>query len=186
MNIEDFEIFKSIPTIETERLILRRIRKSDLEDVFEYSSDPKVSKYLFWNPHESIKFTRVYLASLNKKYKAGQLYDWGIEYRGKMIGTCGFSKIDILSDVGEVGYVLNRGFWGLGLASEAVRAIMEFGFKRLELKEIRAVCLEENVKSLAVMERCGLIHKSLHPSSLFVKGEKRSTYVCFIKKEEYN
>ncbi len=156
MNIEDFNIFKNIPEISTERLTLRKITKKDLDDIFEYSSDPEVSKYLLWRPHENKRETRTHLNNIIKKYKAGQFYDWGIIFDGKMIGTCGFSKIDILSDTAEAGYVLSRPYWGRGIAPEALLAVINFGFNVLGLRRIECICIEENKRSLNVMKKCGM------------------------------
>ncbi len=182
MNIEDFDIFKNIPTIKTERLTLRKIRKSDLDDIFEYSSDPEVSKYLLWRPHESKRVTRSYLSSLLKKYKSGQYYDWGIEIDGKMIGTAGFSKIDILNDTAEAGYVIARPYWGRGIAAEALTAVIDFGFNVLALKRIECICIEENKRSLAVMKKCGMnVVKTNNPETIRQGAQIKNLIRAYIK-----
>ncbi len=184
MNIEDFNIFKNIPELKTERLLLRKIKKSDLLDIFEYSSDPAVSEYLMWSAHPNIKTTKSYLNSVIKKYKAAGFYTWGIEFQGKMIGTCGFSKIDVLSDTAEAGYVLARPFWGMGIAAEALSVLIEFGFEVLNLKEIECICLEENKRSLAVMKKCGLTQKS-KLGKISINGALKNTYISYITNKHY-
>ena len=156
MNIEDFKIFKSIPSLKTDRLTLRKITKKDLDDIFEYSQDPEVSKHLMWYPHPTRSVSRSYLSGVIKRYKSGSFYDWAIEYENKMIGTVGFSKIDVLNDTAEIGYVLNRDFWGRGFAAEAAKEVIRFGFDVLKLRRIDAVCMVENAQSLAVMKKCGM------------------------------
>ncbi len=180
MNVTDFDIFKSIPTLKTERLKLRKIDKNDLSDIFEYSSDPEVSKYLLWSAHENIKVTKTYLNAVIKKYKCGQFYDWGIEFEGKMIGTCGFSRIDALNDTAEAGYVLARPFWGMGLAKEALCEVLSFGFSVLKLKRIECICLEENKRSLAVMRKCGMNISTLKKSAINHRGIMKNIYVSYI------
>ena len=61
MHVKDFEIFKNIPTLKTERLILRKISKNDLDDIFEYSSDPEISRFLLWSAHENKRVTKFIL-----------------------------------------------------------------------------------------------------------------------------
>lgn len=61
MDKDKLGIFAKIPTLETERLILRRMKPSDSEDMFEYASRPEVSEYLLWLPHTTQRFTKNYL-----------------------------------------------------------------------------------------------------------------------------
>ena len=68
MVLKQFELFKNIPTIETERLRLRKIQPSDAENVYEYASRPLVSEFLLWYPHENLDYTRNYLARIKKEY----------------------------------------------------------------------------------------------------------------------
>lgn len=185
MNFKDFKIFRNIPTLKTERLTLRMIDGRDLYDIFEYSSDPEVSRYLLWSPHKNISVTKNYLGEIRRRYRRGQFYDWAIEFRGKMIGTCGFSRIDILNDTSEAGYVVARRFWGMGIAPEALREIIRFGFTQLSLNKIECRCLEENVRSLAVMKKCGLTVEELRPSAILHDGIMKSVYICSIEKEKY-
>ena len=185
MKIEDFDIFKNIPTIKTERLVLRRIEKRDLDDIFEYSNDSEVSRYLLWSKHESKSETKAYLTRVIKKYKIGQFFDWGIEYEGKMIGTCGFSKLDVLNDTAEIGYVLNRQFWGLGIAKEAASAIINFGFRTLSLLRIEARYIEDNLRSKRVLEKCGFTHEGVLRKSLKKNGFMKNVCTCSILSEDF-
>ncbi len=185
MDIENFEIFKDIPTIKTKRLTLRKITKNDLTDIFKYSSDPEVSKYLLWEPHASIRVTKDYITAVTKKYKEGQFYSWGIEYDGRMIGTSGFSKIDVLNDCAEVGYVIARECWGRGIATEALLALLEFGFERLILKRIEAVYMTENKVSLSVMKKCGMKEEGIRRRAVRKHEIFCDVGICAIRYDEY-
>ena len=68
------EVFSNLPRFETKRLILRRIEDEDYEEMFEYSSDPDVTKYLTWQPHANFGETRNYIADLQKKYDGGKFF----------------------------------------------------------------------------------------------------------------
>ena len=72
MTKTDLDIFKSIPTLETERLILRRMKTTDLYDVFDYAKRYEVSEFLLWYPHDELGFTKKYLKVVDTKYKRGE------------------------------------------------------------------------------------------------------------------
>lgn len=185
MKREDFKVFKCIPTLTTERLTLRKIQKFDLEDVFEYTSDTAVSEFLLWYPHKNREETDCYLNYLQKLYKKGKFYDWGIEIGGKMIGTAGFSKINIKDNSAEIGYVLNRSFWGKGIAVEAIEEIVKFGFSVLKLDKISAVIISENKRSAKVLSKCNFKEEKSEEKKMQIKGALRSISRFSISRELY-
>ena len=185
MRFTDLEIFKDIPEIKTERLVLRRIKRRDLADVFEYSSDPEVSRHLLWSPHLSKRHTAAYLRRVSALYKKGQLYDWAIEFMGKMIGTCGFPKIDILNGTAELGFVLNRAYWGMGLGKEAASAVMDFGFCRLGLARIESRYMVGNERSSSLMMRLGMSYSGIKRNYCVKDGLLRDIGVYSISREDY-
>ena len=185
MKKSDLKIFEKIPTIKTERLILRTMERSDLLDVYEYAKDFEVSKYLMWRPHKDVDFTARYLKYLQKLYKKQSFYDWGITYEGKLIGTVGFTSFDLSNNCAEIGYVLNRSYWTKGIASEAAREVIRFGFEVLALNRIQAIFLPENEASKNLLIRCGMKSEGVRRKALFVKGEYRDIEICALLREEY-
>lgn len=182
---EDISRFTKIPALLTERLILRRLLPSDVEDVFAYASDPDVSKYLLWSPHPSIEYTRHYLSHVDKRYKRGEFYDWGIEYQGKVIGTCGFTSFDIDNNAAQIGYVLGSAFWGKNIAYEAAMAVIAFGFDTLGLRRIYAKYMIGNQRSKRVMEKCNMHFEGVFRDGVYAKGVYRDVGVCAITLPEY-
>lgn len=183
MKRKELKIFKKIPVLSTQRLVLRKIERTDLADVHDYASNPAVSKYLLWYYHTSMAYTKKYLKYIDKMYKKGTFYDWGIIFEGKLIGTVGFSRIDQLNNAAEIGYVLNQKYWGRGIAAEAVKKILAFGFERLLLDRIEAVFISDNVQSRRVLDKCGLhIYKN---GIMTVKGQKQNIEIYSVTKEEY-
>ncbi len=180
-------IFANIPTLETERLILRKIMVSDAEDMYEYSRDANVTKYLTWSPHSDKYYTLDYIKFVQKKYKTGDFRDWAVvdKATGKMIGTCGFTSVDLHNRRAEIGYVYNPEFWGRGIAAEALGRVMEFGFSRLELNRIEGRFMVENTASKRVMEKVGMTFEGIHRESLYVKEKYRDVGVCAILRDEY-
>ena len=175
-----YEIFSNIPTLRTERLTLRALRELDAEDMFEYAKDPEVTKFLLWSEHKSLAFTREYLAYIESRYALGDFYDWAITLKdsGKMIGTCGFTKIDTINNSAEIGYVLNPAYHHMGIAAEAAKEVMRFGFDALSLHRIEARFIEGNDASRALMERLGMQFEGFERDAVFVKGRYVTVGKC--------
>lgn len=179
------QIFRNPPVLYTERLILRKLERYDSADMFEYSCIPEVTRYLTWEPHPDENYTYKYLSYVQSQYRAGKFFDWAVVYKDKMIGTCGFTKIceDCLS--GEVGYVINPKYSGMGIATEAVKRVIEFGFEELGLRRIEAHYMPENVASRRVMEKCGMTFEGILRQSMLVKGQLIDVGICSILRSEY-
>ena len=177
-----YKIFSNIPTLHTERLSLRAMHPIDAEDMFDYSSREDVTKYLLWSPHASLSYTRDYLRYVHGRYSLGDFYDWAIidQASRRMIGTCGFTRINPENDSAEIGYVLHPDFWGKGYALEAAKTVVNFGFEALGLHRIEAKFMEGNERSRRVMEKLGMSFEGYHKDEIFVKGSYRTVGVCAI------
>lgn len=182
--MEVYDIFHDLPTLETERLTLRKVQEHDLKSMYEYGSDPEVSKYLPWERHRSIEDTRRFLKYILERYKNGELAPWAIEYKedGKMIGTIDFVSWYPSHKIAEIGYVLHRSYWGRGLMTEAVKRVIQFGFEKMKLVRIEAVCLPENISSYKVMEKAGMQYEGTLRKARRIKGENRDIKVYSIVK----
>ena len=108
------------------------MRVTDAYDMNDYATREDLTEYLLWSPHPSISYTRNYLAYIESRYAACEFYDWAITLADtdKMIGTVGFTKIDCPHNKAEIGYVLNPDYHGAGIATEAAKKILEFGFEK--------------------------------------------------------
>lgn len=182
-----YRLFSSIPTIETDRLILRAMRVLDAEDMYAYAKREDVTRYLTWEPHPDIKHTKEYLTYVGQRYRTGDFYDWAIVCRedGRMIGSCGFTKFNFASDSAEIGYVLNPHDHGKGYGTEAVEAVLKFGFETLKLHRIEARFIQENIRSLKLMQRVGMTLEGYARESHFLKGEYKTIGRCSILRREY-
>jgi ribosomal-protein-alanine N-acetyltransferase len=187
MNKSELSLFKKIPVITTARLVLRKMLPADADDMFEYAESPIVTQYLLWDPHVSRRFTHSYLKFLQGQYAAGAFFDWAITLAdsGKMIGTCGFAAIDLENDTGEIGYVINPDFWGMGYATEALGRVMSFGFGVLGMHRIYVRIMSGNLASERVAKKCGMRHEATLYSSLLVKGEYRTIKIYAILRDEF-
>ena len=172
MTEDMLSIFTKIPTLETNRLILRKILISDHQDMYDYSARPETSRYLLWYPHTSLKYTKKYISYLQVQYREENFYDFALvdKKSGKMIGTCGFTSFSLENNSAELGYVLHPDFWGKGLAKEALIRVMGFGFAELRLHRLTAKIMSGNRASCRVAEKCGMRHEATHIDGMRIKG----------------
>ena len=180
-------IFSDIPPMATERLILRKLLPKDYQDMYEYASNENTVRYLAWEHHRTIAFTKNYTKFLQKQYKDGLYYDWAVilKENNKMIGTCGFTSITPEHLRAEIGYVLSPSYWGLGIAHEAASAVIRFGFEQMDLHRIEAKFMLGNDASERVMQKLGMQKEGIFRDYMFVKGSFRD--ICFysLTAEEY-
>lgn len=185
MNIE--KIYSDLPILETERLILRKITKEDIEDMYLYGSDEEVSKYVTWNTHETIADTKDFVEFVLNKYENKQVSPWGIEYKenGKFIGTIDFVWWQPNHKIAEMGYVISKDYWGKGLTTEVAKGLVKFGFEKMGLVRVQARCDVENIGSARVMEKAGMTFEGIIRKGIFVKGKHRDLKIYSILKEEF-
>ena len=175
------------PRLETERLILRALTPDDATAVFAYAADPEVARYMVWEAHRSMKDAEAFLELTMGRYESGDAPDWGIVYKGdgRLVGTGGFVGWEREHARAEVGYVLNRVYWGRGLAAEALRAMISFGFARMGLNRIEARCIAENAASARVMEKAGMAYEGTLRQRELLKGAYQDMKLYAILKGEH-
>ena len=146
-------------TIETERLILRRFKIEDANDMFNnWASDTEVTKYLTWPVHEDVSFTKSLLSGWIDMYEDGGYFNWAMELREKrsVIGNISVVHLDENIEGAEIGYCMSRAFWGKELMPEALRAVMDFLFEEVGLNRVAAYHDSNNLKSGRVMDKAGM------------------------------
>ena len=167
------DFYFSTPTLETERLILRRLNIRDAQDMFEYSQDPQVAQHVLWSAHRTISDSRMTIKYQMHKYRAGEPASWGIELKetGKLIGTIGFMWFQPDNMSAEVGYSLARAQWNKGIMSEALDKVIRYGFSKLYMNRIEAQHEVDNPASGRVMEKCGMKKEGVLRQRLYNKGK---------------
>ncbi len=179
--------FKPFPTLTTPRLILRKVQKKDLDDIYEYCRLPSSCKYAQWQPHEDRGVTKQYLAWLFSAMRHGAYFTWVIELRetGRVIGTCSFVNMDEEYKIAEIGYGIGKRFWGNGYATEAVRAVMDYGFTRVGLLKVNARIMRENLSSVRLAGRVGMSCEGIQRKGVYAKKQAHDLYLFGITDEDY-
>ncbi len=163
-------------TIETERLILRRLRREDAGAMFRnWASDPEVTKFLTWPPHESAEASERLLAKWEEDYENDRFYQWGIQLKaiGEVIGS--ISVVGLKEEVGaaEIGYCIGRRWWHQGIMSEALAAVIQYLFREAGCSRIAARHDVRNPHSGDVMKKCGMQFEGVTRSS-----DKNNQGIC--------
>ena len=144
------------PVIETERLVLRPPRMEDAAAVFEsYARDVEATKYLTFKPNQTLAEIEEFMRARLRKMEEGAVFTWAITRRGED-RLRGMIELRPNGFKADFGYVLAREFWGQGLMTEALRAVLDFAFALPGMYRVWAVCDVENVGSARVMEKAGL------------------------------
>lgn len=148
--------------LETDRLLLRQWREEDLDPYARLCADPEVMRYLpgVLTREESAKQIERFV----RHWEEHGYGLWAIEEKktGTFIGFIGLLRQDDWSEGEhkvEVGWRLDRSFWGNGLATEGALASLRYGFNRLKLPRIISICDPRNSASWRVMEKCGLTYQ---------------------------
>lgn len=180
-------VFADLPELETRRLVLRKFRLEDADDVYAYASDPEVTRYTIFDYHTDKQQTLEYLNSVLVRYGLGEAAPWAIWHKGheKVIGGCGFSHYDREHGRAEVGYAIARYYWGHGFTSEAMKTVVRFGFEQAGLNRIEARCIPSHTPSQRVMEKVGMKFESLQRQHSFFKGGYQDLTLFVILKSEF-
>ena len=184
MNLDSYMY---MPTLETPRLRLRRLTMQDAADIYRYSRDVEVARHVLWEAHRTIGDSRAYLRYMLRRYRQHDPASWGIEWKesGSIIGTIGFMWIQSDNSAAEVGYSLSRNYWNRGIMTEALKAVIDYGFGRLNLNRIEAQHETANPASGAVMRKCGMVHEGTLRQRLYNKGRYVDVELYAILRKDY-
>jgi [ribosomal protein S5]-alanine N-acetyltransferase len=174
--------------LETERLILREFRESDLDDVHAYGSDPEVSLYMDWGPN-TLEMSREFLGR-----QIGWQMEWprnsvslAIELKTthEVIGSIRLAVTDVANRNAEFGYSIRRRSWRQGIATEATRMLVGIAFDRLGMHRVFATCDVRNNGSWGVMEKLGMRREGLMRQNIMGRDGWRDTYIHAILADEW-
>jgi ribosomal-protein-alanine N-acetyltransferase len=130
---------------------------SDLDPMCEITRDPEVMRYIGYGHPLTREETHANLASIVSAFRRRGFGRWALVLKetGALVGYCGLSSGN--KEVGvELAYMLSRGAWGRGLALEAGRACLRYGFERLGMRSVAGLTRRENGRSRRVLERLGM------------------------------
>lgn len=163
----------SMPTLDTPRLILRRIAMRDAKDIFAYSRDEEVARHVLWSAQRDIGEARDYVKFMMRRYRDDEPSSWGIVERvsGRLVGTIGYMDYSEENGSVEVGYSLARWLWNGGYMTEALARVIGYTFDEMDINRIEAQHELTNPASGRVMEKCGMRREGVLRQRLYNKGK---------------
>ncbi len=146
-----------VPTLHTERLILRQLKDQDLQPIFELRSNPKVNEYLGRDRSLSIEDTKEHIRTLQKGFQNNEIALWIMTkpIDDVMIGSVVMFQYQQENNSAEIGFEMKPEFWGNGFTSEAVYKVIEYCKTQIQLDSLRAVVQNGNEASLKIIKKAG-------------------------------
>ena len=143
-----------LPTLETERLILRMWNKKDAPDLFTYAQNPNVGPIAGWKPHASQAESKFIIVNVFLQTMSWAIVD---KETGRAIGSIGFDedKFRLGMNSRELGYSLSEDFWGRGIMTEAAERVIKYAFENLGLDTLAITTRRSNARSQRVIAKCG-------------------------------
>jgi ribosomal-protein-alanine N-acetyltransferase len=180
----DFTVF---PRLETPRLILRELVAQDAEAVFRVRGDYEVTKYNIGNAYQRPEQAVDLIAAIAQAYQEKAELRWGITLKSDdtVIGMCGFNYWMRPDSRASVGYDLARAYWGQGIMTEAIRAVIAFGFERMNLNRIEADADARNPASGRVLEKVGFRREGIQREQFFENDTFNDLMLFALLRREY-
>lgn len=156
-------LFPKLETLETPDLILREIRPEDADAYFELCSDPKVMGTWGMPVHKDKIETLKLIEHLQQALREERMIRWAITPKGsdRLIGDVGFWRFVRERSRAETGAKLSRDFWSGGLMTQALAAVVDFGFSKMELNTIEANVDPGNPGAVRLVEKVGFVKEGL-------------------------
>lgn len=167
--------------------ILRPFQVGDASSMYNnYCKDPRVTKYLTWQPHRDVNETHLIIRHFMRITESLHIYNWAIveESSGEVIGGIGSARHKETDDVLEVGYVLSYKFWNKGIMTKVLARVLAFYFEEVGLAGVFGTFDLENIGSRRILEKNGMVFAGEIIKRRFYDGDRRLG-VCKITSAEY-
>ncbi|HCO68108.1 MAG TPA: N-acetyltransferase [Dysgonomonas sp.] len=150
------------PILKTKRLELVEITDKHLADLYNLFSDEDVIRFYNLGKYTQLSDAQKFVDWYRSRYNEGLAIRWGIKLKGNtdIIGTAGFNNYTTLHRA-NIGYDLQKSYWNKGYITEALKAVIHFGFYSLEINRIEAEVMQGNVSSERVLEKLGFTKEGI-------------------------
>src|SRR3990170_3262384 len=168
------EEFGEFPQLETDRLILREMTLHDVEFYFRhFNKDEIVEGCCFPGPRNLEAANEELELYCIEPFKENKGIRWGIVGKGhsELIGTCGCYDWNKTARRAEIGYDLDPSCWRQGIMTEALHAVLKYGFEKMEVNRIQAIIDSKNSRSKKLVCRLGFKKEGVLRQRSFFKGQ---------------
>lgn len=169
--------FATFPVLHTERLTLRAVTRSDAAVMFRIMRDPRVTRYFGSAPMVSPDEAVQRIERIEQAFRDQTGVRWAITRHGnpELLGTCGYWRLVKPHGWAEIGYELAPEWWGQGIMTEAVGAVVQFGFTTMGLHRAEAQIHPANVGSRRVLEKLGFVQEGYFRENYYEAAEAQFT-----------
>jgi [ribosomal protein S5]-alanine N-acetyltransferase len=172
--------FNPFTEIKTERLLLRRVIKEDIGQIFKMRSDKNVMKFIGKNPITTMDGAINFFNMVNDSLENNTGITWAISLKEapeKLIGTIGLWRLIKEHFRAEIGYMLLPEYWKKGLTKEAAFKVIEYGFDEMKLHSIEAHINPQNEASATLLASAGFIREAYFKENFFFNGVFQDTAI---------
>ncbi|GGH23568.1 GNAT family N-acetyltransferase [Paenibacillus segetis] len=179
--------FVPFPILETDRLLLRLVEKTDVEQLYEVLSDAEVAKFDYFHPLTSLDQALEFIARFKNELEENEEITWGIILKetNRLIGTCCLGSFDDGARRVEIGYDIAQAEWGKGYATEALGAVINYGFNTMNLNRIEATITPGNDASVKVLKKLNFEHEGIVRERDLIKGKLEDGIMMSILQRDY-
>jgi [ribosomal protein S5]-alanine N-acetyltransferase len=164
--------FNPFPILKTERLLLRRVNNTDVNEIMSLRSNPETMKYIPRPLVKTIEDALEHIAMIDEKIEKNEGINWAITLKdySKLIGIIGYYRIKPEHYRAEIGYMILPEYNGKGIVSEAIKEVVKYGFEVMQLHSIEAVIDPENYASAKVLEKNEFVKEAHFKENEFYEG----------------
>lgn len=180
-------VFDKFPVLYTDRLRLVRHDLSHAADMYQLRTDAEVVKYLDTHLPKSITDIENKIKENIENFNNKIGINWIIQLKDskEAIGYMGIWRIDKHNNRGELGYALKKSYWQLGIATEAAKSVINFGFREMEIHTIMANTNPHNKASQALLTKLGFIQEAYFRQDYFFDGQYLDSAIYGLIKEDW-
>ncbi|MBU1099656.1 MAG: GNAT family N-acetyltransferase [Bacteroidetes bacterium] len=174
--------------LESDRLLLRNIKMSDVDDFLYYRSIPEVATYQGWEPYkeeDAVNYINIYKDNIPGI--PGDWCSWAIIHKedDKLIGDCSIKLTKDEPRIAEIGCTLSPDYQGRGIAKESISAMIDYAFENLDVHRIVGITDAKNLPSQKLMESMGMRKEGHFIKNIWFKGEWGDECQYAILKDEW-
>jgi ribosomal-protein-alanine N-acetyltransferase len=179
--------FIPFKNLETERLFLRRIDTIDVDAVLELRGNPQTMKYIPRPLAKTKEDALEHIAMINEKIDNNIAINWAITLKDntQLIGIIGHYRIQTENYRAEIGYMILPQYHGKGIAAEAIKAVVEYGFEEMQLHSIEAIIDPENQASEKVLLKSGFVKEAHIKENEYYNGKFIDTVIYSLLRKNF-
>ena len=183
----EYRLVKTLPTITCERVLLRPLRTSDVDAIFNIFSNPKVMRYWSRPPLPDRNAAEILTQEIIRDVDLGAMMKWGLARLSDdtVIGTATLFHIDFDNGRAELGYAMAQESWGQGYMGEALQALVKYSFNTLNLRRLEGDVDPRNRASIRTLERLGFRREGFLRERWDVAGEIQDALFYGLLKREW-